>query len=412
MRITRETCLARDAADPLAKFRGRFELPDGVVYLDGNSLGPLPRAVASRLDAVVAQEWGEGLIRSWNDAGWIDLPVRVGGKIAGLIGAAPEEVICCDSTSVNLFKLLSAALALRPGRSVILSEAGNFPTDNYVAEGLARFSNGAARLRCVAPEAVTDAIDEQTAVVSLTHVNYRTGAMYDMAAITAAAHASGALMLWDLSHSAGAVPVGLSTVGADMAVGCGYKYLDGGPGAPAWLFVAEALHENLAQPLTGWMGHRAPFSFSDSYAPAPGLTRMLTGTPPVLAMAALEAALDDVSEAGTARLREKSVGLGELFIELVEQRCGALGLSLASPRDSAVRGSQGSFRYEHGYPVMQALIARGIIGDFRGPDIMRFGFAPLYLRYVDIWDAVAGLTDVLTSEVWREPRFAGRATVT
>jgi len=410
--MTRENCVALDAEDPLASFRSRFLMPDGVIYLDGNSLGPLSRAARDRLQEVVDIDWGRGLIGSWTEADWINLPARVGGKIAGLIGAGPQDVIACDSTSVTLFKLLASARALRPDRHILLTDAENFPTDTYIAESVAHISPEPIELCQVPADEIIKAIDDETAVVSLTHVNYRTGAVYDMAAVTKAAHARGALVLWDLSHSAGALPVDLGACGADMAVGCGYKYLNGGPGAPAWAFVASRLHVDLAQPLTGWMGHRAPFEFSGRYEPAAGMQQMLTGTPPVLALSSLDASLDDIVDAGMARLRTKSVALCELFINQVEARCAGQGLALASPRDPAHRGSQVSFRHENGFAVIRALLESKVIGDFRAPDIMRFGFAPLYTRFVDVWDAAEKLAEVLESGIWRDPRFSVRRAVT
>ena len=409
---TREALAALDAADPLSAHRDQFVLPAGVIYLDGNSLGPLPRATPKRLAEVVEQEWGEGLIRSWNAAGWIDWPARVGAKIAGLVGAEPDEVMVTDSTSVNLFKLLAAALRLNPGRAAILSEPENFPTDLYVAQGLVELLGGRARLRLEPPERLPAAIDDETAVVMLTHVSYRSGAVHDLAGLTAAAHAGGALVLWDLSHSVGAMPSDLGGAGADLAVGCGYKYLNGGPGAPAFLYVAERHHAGFHQPLTGWLGHAEPFAFEPGYRPAPGLARALAGTPPILSLAALDAGVDSVRAADLGRLREKSVALTELFIELVEARAAGHGLDLLSPRDPARRGSQVSFRHPQAYPVMQALIARGVIGDFRAPDILRFGLAPLYLRRVDVWDAVSALSEVLDTRVWDRPEFHARAAVT
>ena len=411
MDITRDNCAAIDAEDPLASFRSRFLMPDGVIYLDGNSLGPLSRAARDRLREVVDSEWGQGLIGSWTEADWINLPARVGGKIARLIGAEPQDVIACDSTSITLFKLLTAARALRPDRRILLTDNENFPTDTYIAESVAHISREPIELRQVRADDIIEAIDNETAVVSLTHVNYRSGAVFDMAAITEAAHARGALVLWDLSHSAGALPADLGACEADMAVGCGYKYLNGGPGAPAWAFVASRLHAELAQPLTGWMGHRAPFEFSGSYEPAAGLQQMLTGTPPVLALSSLDASLDDVVDAGIARLRTKSVALCELFINHVEARCAGQGLVLASPRDAVHRGSQVSFRHENGFAVIRALLDSKVIGDFRAPDIMRFGIAPLYTRFVDVWDAAEKLAEVLESGTWREPRYSVRGTV-
>jgi kynureninase len=410
--LTRADCLARDAADPLRPFRDRFLLPPGIIYLDGNSLGPLPRDTPARVARLVEQEWGEGLIRSWNSAGWIDAPTRLGDKIARLIGAAPGEVLVADSTSVNLFKLLAGALAARPGRATILSVVDNFPTDLYMADGLGRLLGGRARLRLVDPESVAGALDADTAVVMLTEVDYRTGRRFDMAAITAAAQQSGALALWDLAHSAGALPVDLAGSSADLAVGCGYKYLNGGPGAPAFLFVAKRLQAEWRQPLTGWLGHDRPFDFAVAYRGAAGIRQNLVGTPPMLSLAALEAGIDLMLEADLAAIRAKSMALGDLFIALVEQELPDAGLALAAPRDAAARGSQVSFRHPEGHAVVQALIARGVIGDFRAPDIARFGFGPLYTSHAEIWDAVAALGEVMATAAWREERFRRRAAVT
>ncbi len=407
-----ERARAMDAADPLAAFRDRFALPEGVIYLDGNSLGCLPRATAQRVADVVAQEWGEGLIRSWNSAGWIDLPQRVGAKIAPLIGAQGHEVIAADSTSVNLFKLISAALAIqaRNGkrRKVILSEPGNFPTDLYMIAGLE--AQGLATRRLASREAMAEALDEDVALLMLTHVHYKTGAIFDMAALTRAAHEAGALVLWDLSHSGGALPVDLNGCAADFAVGCGYKYLNGGPGAPAYLFVAERHLESVEQPLTGWMGHAAPFAFSDDYAPAPGIEQMLCGTPPILGLSALEVGVDLIAEIGVEHLYAKSQKLSEFFRQCLAER--GVALELASPADAAERGSQLSFRHREAYAICQALIARGVIGDFRDPDILRFGFAPAYLRFEDMAEAARHLAEVLESREWQREEFRERAAVT
>jgi len=411
-KLTRDDCALRDRADPLAGFRGRFMLPDGVIYLDGNSLGALPRVAAERLKAVIEQEWGRDLIRSWNVHGWIELPRRAGDKIARLVGAAPGEVLVADSTSVNLFKLLAAALRLRPGRTVIVSERDNFPTDLYIAQGLIDLLGSRHTLRLIdRPEDAIDAIDGDVAVVSLTHVNYRTGRIFAMKDITAAAHKAGALMLWDLCHSAGALPVALDACDVDLAVGCGYKYLNGGPGAPAFLYVAERLQNEIKPPLAGWMGHAAPFAFDVDYRPAPGIARNLCGTPVILSLAALDAGLDVLLDADMEAVRAKSLALGDLFLELVAQECGDHGFRVVSaPR--ALRGSQVALGHEHGYAIMQALIERGVIGDFRMPDILRFGLTPLYVRYVDIWDAVATLREVMASGVWDQAKYHKRAAVT
>jgi kynureninase len=421
---TRQDCLALDAQDPLAPLREQFDLPEGVTYLDGNSLGVLPRTTAARVAEVVTREWGQDLIRSWNTAGWIDMPQRIGNKIAKLIGAGENEVVVADSTSVNLFKVLTAALNLQrtdaPKRKVIVSERHNFPTDLYIAESLAR--ERGLILRLVEPDEIPDQLNDDLAVLMLTHVNYRTGRMHDMAALTRQAQEAGALVIWDLAHSAGAVPVDLNAAKADFAVGCGYKYLNGGPGAPAFAW-AHRSHtevmddEQLWQPLSGWLGHAAPFEFTPNYRPAAGVNRFICGTPPVISMAALECGVDTMLAAqplgGMAALRRKSIALTDTFIALVEARCTGHGLTLQTPRDASIRGSQVSFsREEGGYAIMQALIARGVIGDFRAPDILRFGFTPLYVRFIDAWNAVEQLVQVLESGEWREARFNQRAAVT
>jgi kynureninase len=409
---TRAECEALDRADPLGKWRGRFALPDGVIYLDGNSLGALPKATAAVLQDVVERQWGQDLITSWNRHGWIDLPARVGAKIARLIGAGPGEVLVADSTSVNLFKLIAAALELRPGRPVVVSERGNFPTDLYIAQGVAAWLGDRVELRPVASAELEAALDERTALLLLTHVDYRSGRQHDMARLTRAAHAAGALTLWDLAHSAGAVPVDLNAAGADLAVGCGYKYLNGGPGAPAFLFVAERLQQRARQPITGWFGHAEPFAFRPEYRAATGIRRFLAGTPPILSLKALEAGVDLLLEVDPEALREKSMALTELFIELVEARCEGAGFELASPRGAAERGAQVALRHPDGYPIVQALIALGVIGDFRAPDLLRFGLAPLYLRFVDIWDAIEALRQVMTLRAWDVPGYHERAAVT
>ncbi|MEL7687467.1 kynureninase [Citromicrobium bathyomarinum] len=397
-----------DAADAIAHFRDRFDLPEGVIYLDGNSLGPLPRATRERLHQVIDTEWGEGLIRSWNElpgggGDWIAMPQRVGAKIAPLIGAQAHEVIACDSVSVNLAKLIGAALSLNPGRKVVLSEPGNFPTDLYMIQGHPQVEQ-----RLAERDQMIDALDESVALLLLTHVHYKTGEMFDMAALTKAAQDVGAIVLWDLSHSGGAVPVDLNGANADLAVGCGYKYLNGGPGAPAYAFVAERHHGDFSQPLTGWFGHAQPFAFSDEYEPAEGVKRLLAGTPPVLAMAALESGVELIAEIGMEALVAKSRALSEFFRECV----GDLDLDLVSPRDPAQRGSQLSFRHENAYALSQALIARGVIGDFRDPDILRLGFAPAYLRFEDVAQAARHLAQVLETGEWQQPEFQERAAVT
>jgi kynureninase len=407
--MTPETRAAEfDAADPLAGFRNRFTVPEGVIYLDGNSLGALPKATPAALARLVEQEWGEGLIRSWNSAGWFDMATRIGGKIAPLIGAAPHEVIACDSTSVNLFKLIAAALQMRPGRKVVLSEPGNFPTDLYMIAGLE--AQGLATRRLAQRDKLAEALDGDVALLMLTHAHYKTGALFDMAALTHAAHEAGALVLWDLSHSTGALPVDLNGANADFAVGCGYKYLCGGPGAPAFAFVAERHQAGLQQPLTGWFGHAAPFAFSDDYEGAPGIDRLQCGTPPVLGLAALEVGVDLIAEIGVARLYAKSQALSEFFLESLMAH--DVALELVSPPKSAERGSQLSFRHRHAYAICQALIARGVIGDFRAPDVLRLGFAPAYLSFADMAAAARHLAEVLASGEWQRPEFNQRAAVT
>jgi len=421
---TREQFAALDAADRLAPLRQLFELPPEVIYLDGNSLGALPKATADRVQRTVRDEWGRGLITSWNHAGWIDLPRRLGDKIARLVGAAAGELAVADSTSINLYKVLWAALALQrrraPQRRVIVSERSNFPTDLYIAQSIAASHD--CELRLVAADELAAALDPHSAVLMLTHVNYRTGAMHDMAALTRAAHDAGALSLWDLAHSAGAVPVELNGCGADFAVGCGYKYLNGGPGAPAFVWIHARHAAQFEQPLAGWMGHASPFEFSPEYRGSSGITRALCGTPPVLSMAALECGVDTVLAAeplgGMRALREKSLALARAFADLVDARCAGHGLSVVSPRIDAQRGSQVCLtRSEGAYAIVQALIARGVVGDFRAgepgvPDILRFGFTPLYLRFVDVWDAVEHLREVMQAGEWRQPRFNQRHTVT
>ena len=401
---------ALDAADPLAHCRARFQLPADTIYLDGNSLGAMPGNVPARMKRALEQEWAHGLIRSWNDADWYPAPQRTGDKIARLIGAGQGEVIVADSTSVNLFKVLVAATRMRPRRGTILAERTNFPTDVYVASSVAEMTG--CELRCVDPDDVLAAIDESVAIVSLTQVNYKTGKLYDMEAVTRRAHEAGALIVWDLCHSAGAMPVHLNGCEVDFAVGCGYKYLNGGPGAPAYVFVAARHLDAVRQPLTGWHGHAKPFDFTHDYAPHPSIDRMLTGTAPQLGVIALESALDAFDGVDLDALRAKSTALGDLFIELTDQELAGLGCTLASPRDARERGSQVSLAHEQGYAIMQALIARNVIGDFRAPDILRFGFAPLYVRYVDIWDTVAALKDIIGTGVWNAEEFLTRKSVT
>ncbi|MFO1279753.1 MAG: kynureninase [Burkholderiaceae bacterium] len=422
---TLNDCQSLDANDPLRALKLQFNLPEGVIYLDGNSLGVLPASAAARVSAVVNVEWGEGLIRSWNSAGWFEAPRRVGNKIARLIGAGIDEVVATDSTSVNLYKVLSAALNLvrhdAPQRKTIVSERSNFPTDLYIAEALCR--ERGCSLKLIEPDELAAALTPDVAVLMLTHVNYRTGAMHDMRALTAAAHSAGILTVWDLAHSAGAVPVDLNGSGADFAVGCGYKYLNGGPGAPAFVWVAPRHADRFWQPLAGWWGHAAPFAFTPGYQPAPGIARYLCGTQPIISLAALDCGVDTVLAAepigGMSALRAKSLALTDLFIELVEARCAGHGLTLVTPREHAQRGSQVCLARANGaYAIVQALIARGVIGDFRAgdagdhPDILRFGFTPLYIGFEDVWNAVEHLKQVLDSGEWQRSEFNRKHVVT
>jgi kynureninase len=409
---SREECSRRDADDPIAFARARFCLPEDVIYLDGNSLGALPSSTPDRLNEVVSREWGEDLIRSWNMHDWIGLPARLGAHIAPLIGAAPDEVIAADSTSVNLFKLAAAALAHSKPRRVILTEKDNFPTDLYVLQGLQAMLGGRVELKMVPRAALLPSLDDSISLIALTHVDYKSGEIHDMAAINAAAKDVGALTLWDLSHSAGALELALNRDGADLAIGCGYKYLNGGPGAPAYLFVARHLQDKLVQPLSGWMGHAAPFDFSPAYRPASAMLRFLSGTPVILGMAAFEQGLKTFDGVSMRDVQQKAAALGDLFLSLVEERCGDAGFALACPRDGSKRGSQVSLRHPDGYAIMQALIANGVIGDFRAPEVIRFGFAPLYTRYVDVFDAVTKLAGIMARGLWREDRFSVRAAVT
>jgi kynureninase len=406
--VTFDEAQKLDADDPLAFARERFALPDGVIYLDGNSLGALPAAAPEKLREAQRQ-WGDDLIASWNKHGWIDWPTRIAAKLAPIVGAKPNELLIADSTSVILFKLLGAAVRARPGRRTILSQRANFPTDLYVARGLADMLG--LSLRAVWAGDALGAIDDDTAVVTLTHVDYRGASIHDMRAINDAAHAAGALVVWDLSHSAGAIELDLDGAGCDLAVGCGYKYLNGGPGAPGFLYVAEHLQEELRNPVQGWMGHAEPFAFVDDYRPAEGILKFLTGTPSILALAALEAGLDTFEGIGMRDLEAKSRRLSQLFVAEVEARCGA-DVCLASPRDPSQRGSHIVFAHSQGYAVMQALIARGVVGDFRAPDLMRFGFAPLYNGFANMVRAAEILAGIFETREWDQPRFHARAKVT
>jgi kynureninase len=408
----RADALDLDRRDPIAGFRDQFLLPNGVIYLDGNSLGPPPRSAMERIDKALKQEWGRGLVRSWTAAGWIDLPEKVAAKISPLIGADPDEIMVADSISVNLFKLLGAAIHLRPGRRVILSDVENFGTDLYVAQGLQNLLGDRVEVRLVPRREITRALGADVAVLMQTHVDFRTGEMEDMRAVTAAAHDAGAVVLWDLAHSAGAVEVDLTGSGADFAVGCGYKYLNGGPGAPAFAYVARRHHGVLESPLWGWMGHATAFDFETGYEPASGVGRLRVGTPPILSLVALECGVESIAEIGIDLLRAKSVALSEFFIALIEMECGDFDFELVSPREASSRGSQVSLRHPDGYAIVQALNAEGVIGDFRAPDILRFGFSPAYVRFVDVWDAVVLLRGIMAERRWDRPEFRARARVT
>lgn len=390
--------------------RAAFDLPEGIIYLDGNSLGPLPKAAAARVARTVTKEWGNMLITGWNKAGWMDQPARIGDRIARLIGAQPGTVVMGDTLSIKVYQALASALELNPARRVILSDTGNFPSDLYMADGLVRTLGNGYALRTVAPEEVLDAIDDTVAVTLITEVDYRTGRRHDMAAITAKAHAMGALTIWDLAHSAGALPVDLAGVGADFAVGCTYKYLNSGPGGPAFIYVAPKHAETARPALSGWLGHEAPFAFDLAYRPGRGIERMRVGTPPVLQLAALEAAMDVWDQVDMADLRARSLALTDRFIAGVESTCP--DLTLATPRDHDQRGSQVSFRHPDGYAIMQALIAEGVIGDFRAPDILRFGFTPLYIGFDEVDRAVEILARIMATRSWDRPEFKTRAKVT
>jgi kynureninase len=401
---------ALDAADPLAHARERFQVPDGLVYLDGNSLGALPVAVPAVVDAAIVGQWGRDLIGSWNTHDWWSAPARVGATLARLLGAEADEVLVADSTSVNLFKVLVAAARLRPGRNTLVIEPGNFPADLYIAGSVAELLG--LQVRRVDPREVTGVLDDDVAVVTFSQVDYRTGRAHDLAGTTATVQAAGALMVWDLSHSAGAMPVDLTGCGADFAVGCGYKYLNGGPGAPAYLMAARRHHAEMSQPLTGWTGHARPFDMDADYEPAPGIDRMRCGTPPMLSLLALEAALTAFEGLSIAAVRAKSLSLTRLFLELADEYLVPLGFTPVTPRADAERGSQVSLRHEEAYAVVQALIARGVVGDFRAPDLVRLGFAPLYVRHVDVVEAVDRAIAVIEAGEHRDPRYAVRAPVT
>ena len=409
---SREACVARDCADPLRGFRDRFALPEGLIYLDGNSLGPMPRAAAGMLNRTIEQEWGQDLIRSWNSAGWFDMPVRLGDRIGTLLGAAPGQTVVCDTTSINLYKAIHAAIGLRPDRDVVIAEAESFPTDLYILEGAMKSAGRPMQRRLIGADgpSVEALLDRNVAVAVLSHVDYRTGELLDMAAITRQIHDAGALVVWDLCHSLGVVEIAFDRDAVDFAVGCTYKYLNGGPGSPAFISVAK-IHQATAQhPLSGWWGHVAPFAFDRDFRPDTGIRRFLCGTQPIISLRGVDVALDAMEGVEVAALRRKSLALTELFISRVSTLLP--DLDIVTPRQPSLRGSQVGISFERGYAVTQAMIERGVIGDFRAPDLMRFGFAPLYVGYRDVWDAAEILADCIKGEVWRDPRFSRQLDVT
>jgi kynureninase len=410
--VSRDACIARDASDPIGAWRDRFVVPDGVIYLDGNSLGPMPRAAAAALRRTIEQEWGQDLIKSWNSAGWFEMPLRLGDRVGALIGAAPGQSVVCDTTSINLYKAVHAAIGLRPDRDVVIAEAASFPTDLYIIEGAILSAGRPMQRRLVGADgpSLEALLDDHVAAVVLSHVDYRSGALLDVAGITEQVHKAGALIVWDLCHSAGVIEVGFDRNAIDFAVGCTYKYLNGGPGSPAFISVAKAHQAAARHPLSGWWGHAAPFAFDRDFRPDAGIKRFLCGTPPIISLRGVEAALDAMQGVEVAALREKSLALTELFMA----RVAALlpGLEIMTPRQPSLRGSQVAIAFEHGYSVIQAMIERGVIGDFREPEMMRFGFAPLYLRFQDVWDAAEILAGCVRAEPWRDPRYTKRLAVT
>ncbi len=410
--LNRQDCERMDVDDPLAGFREEFALPEDTVYLNGNSLGAMPKKAMAQVQQTVVNEWGKDLIKSWNVHDWFHLPQRLGDRLATVIGASSGEVLVTDSTGINLFKVLSAALTIQPERTKIVMEGSNFPTDNYTAQGLVKLLGDRHEIIFAEEEAIVEAIDDSVAVVCLTQVHYKSGRVLDMKAITEKTQACGAVSVWDLCHSAGAMNVDLNGCNVDFAVGCTYKYLNGGAGSPGFLFAAKRHHGKALQPLTGWWGHKAPFAFDRDYTPADGIDQMLSGTQPIVSLALTEVGLDIATRADMSLVRRKSQQLGDLFIRLVEQLCGDYGFQLASPKDADRRGSQVALAHESGYAIMQALISRGIIGDYRAPDTLRFGFAPLYVSYADIWDAVSQLKDIMQNEVWKQEEFNRRLAVT
>ncbi|WND03443.1 kynureninase [Temperatibacter marinus] len=410
--ITLEECRKCDQSDSLASKKALFNLPEGVIYLDGNSLGAQPKSVVPRMQTVLSQEWATGLVKSWNDANWVTLPLTVGQKIAPLIGAVPESVIATDSTSLNVFKCVAAACALNKGRRKILSEPGNFPTDLYMLDGLEAFMQGDLEVVIKPREELLDAIDEETACVLLTHVHYISAEMWDMKAMTAAAHEKGALMVWDLSHSTGAVPLSLDDCEVDFALGCGYKYLNGGPGAPAFAYINKRHLGSVKQPLSGWFSHKRPFDFVDDFEGAPDIRVMQVGTPVVSAMALLDEALSLWEDVDLKTLREKSLDLTDLFSRLMDDQLTGYGFTAVTPRNRSTRGSHITYRHPDGYAIIQALIDRGVIGDFRAPDHLRFGVTPLYVGYEDIYQAVMILKDIMSTQSYKQDKYTVKNAVT
>lgn len=409
---SREACVARDCADPLRGIRDRFVLPEGLIYLDGNSLGPMPRAAAGILNRTIEQEWGQDLIRSWNSAGWFDMPVRLGDRVGALLGAAPGQTVVCDTTSINLYKAIHAAIGLRPDRNVVIAETESFPTDLYIIEGAMKSAGRPMQRRLIGADGapVEALLDRNVAVAVLSHVNYRTGELLDMAAITRQIHDTGALVVWDLCHSIGVAEIAFDRDAVDFAVGCTYKYLNGGPGSPAFISVAKSHQATAQHPLSGWWGHAAPFAFDRDFRPDAGIKRFLCGTQPILSLRGVDVALDAMEGVEIAALRQKSLALTELFMSRVSAHLP--GLDIVTPRQPSLRGSQVGISFDRGYAVIQAMIDRGVIGDFRAPDLMRFGFAPLYVRFVDVWDAAETLADCINAKVWRDPRFSRQLDVT
>ena len=412
--LTREDFIKLDTLDPIKKVREEFALPKDIIYFDGNSLGPLPKNTIKSLDSVIQREWGDGLVRSWNDENWINLPRNLGNQIAPLIGAKEGEVIVVDSTSVNLFKVLSSALMLNKNRKVIVSESGNFPSDLYILEGVNKMF-GESYKRCLIDEEddeIEKYIDSSTAVVVLSHINYKTGRITDLKKITTFAHEKGALVVWDISHSVGVFPMNLHDLGVDFAVGCTYKHLNGGPGAPGFLFVHSSLIEKVSQPLTGWLGHIKPFDFEVEYQPANDINKFICGTPPIIAYKAIESGLEIFKDLSIIEIREKSIKLSEMFIQLMQQECTEFGFMLFSPKNSEQRGSQISFLHENAYSIIQALISHGIIGDYREPNVMRFGISPLYMRFEDVWNAITCLREIMQTGQWQSEKFKNKNYVT